>query len=577
MPKIVLGTDYFPDFVKDDAFFVDKSLLIKQVIEDGAKSILITRPRRWGKSLDLSMLQHFFAASVNGLPTEGLFEKLAIASADEGHYMQFQGQFPVIFLNLKDIEERTYDGAIERLHGAIAEAYSQFPELQNSDKLLPNLRRDYDQILMGNANASTMKNALKRLSQCLYTHYHKPVYILVDEYDKPLNFAYHYDYFDQLSEFMKSLLSAGLKSNPCLAKGIMTGILRLSKANMLSGLNNLKEYTLLDDTYAGYFGFTEEEVTYTFEANGLAHDLDKVKAWYNGYNVDNTIIYNPWSIMNCVDNKGVLRPYWVDTADNSFIKEILLNASSEIKNSIKALLEGKSITVVVVRHVTFDHLRTDPSALWSLLLFAGYLRIDSRDVEYDYGQLNCQLSIPNQEIMSLFYGIFTLWFAYQSKRMVYSTEHLDCLLAEDVAGFTRALKHYLMNASFHDTRENAEMFYHGFVLATVIPLKPTHHVFSNRESGQGRYDVAIIPHHAEHGDLGILLEFKRVKDTEQLDVAARAALQQINDKHYDYDVMQQPHIKKILRIGMAFSGKAVTSAYQYVDCQQKVVSDIVIG
>jgi hypothetical protein len=243
---------------------------------------------------------------------------------------------------------------------------------------------------------------------------------------------------------------------------------------------------------------------------------------------------------------------------------------------LKTLLEGNPIAVSIVRHVTFDHLSNDPTALWSLLLFAGYLRIDTMDAEYSLGQLKCQLSIPNQEVMELFVGFFTHWFARHAGRSIYTTQHLDYLLAENVSGFTAELTHYLTHTSFHDTGENTEMFYHGFILAAVSPLKATHTILSNRESGKGRYDVAIIPHSAKQGDLGILLEFKRVKKTEHLEATAKEALQQIHDKQYDHELQQKPHIKKILRIGMAFSGKAVTAAYQYWDRAQEVLSEVVV-
>jgi hypothetical protein len=410
----------------------------------------------------------------------------------------------------------------------------------------------------------------------LSIHYEKKVFILIDEYDKPLNFAYHYDYFDELSDFMKSFLSAGLKTNPYLEKGIMTGILRLSKANMLSGLNNLKEYTLLDNTYAPYFGFTEEEVTHTFTVNGLAHDLEKVKAWYNGYNIGGLVIYNPWSIMNCVDNQGELRAYWVDTADNSLIEKSIVNASTQTKEQLKILLEGKSIQVSIQRHVVFDHLISQSSALWSLLLFAGYLRLDDPHYEYVDGKTLYKVKIPNQEVMYLFFDFLTRWFEDKiggEDNAIACAKHL---LAGDVEGFTRLLKLYLLDASFHDTSNQAEMFYHGFLYALLIQLRNTHQIHSNRESGFGRYDIAICPQTDKQGDLGILLEFKRVKKTEHLEAAAKEALQQIHDKQYDHELQQKLHIKKILRIGMAFSGKAVTAAYQYWDCAQGTLSEVVM-
>jgi hypothetical protein len=567
MTEITLGSSFFPKFVQNNSLFIDKSLLIKQIIHDGSNVILITRPRRWGKSLDLSMLQHFFASHVNQQPTQGLFDQLKIATVDDGLYMQHQGQYPVILISLKDVGTNSYDSAKNKIYRIVRKIFDQFPELQTSAHLSFTLREDYQAILRGEADDEQLSDSLKILSECLYAHYRKRVYILIDEYDKPLNHAYQKNYFDELSDFMSMFLSAALKENCALEKGILTGILRLSKANMLSGLNNLCEYTLLDDTYAPYFGFTEQEVSSVFKTMGLSQNLEKIKAWYNGYKVDDLVIYNPWSIMCCAANKGDLRPYWVETANSRLIEESLLNASSEIKEALQDLLEGNSIEVNIKREVTFDCLTNDPIALWSLLLFTGYLRVDAKYTrEEETGLIPCKVKVPNKEVMLLFTSFFTAWFAKKSGRFVYSRQHLDDLLACNVEAFTNALKTYLTDASFHDTGKYSEMFYHGFLLAMTTQLKETHHRYSNRESGLGRYDIAIIPRTQQDGDVGVILEFKRVNKTEQLDVSAKTALQQIQHKQYDQELLDYKHIKKILHVGMAFSGKAVASAYQITDC-----------
>jgi hypothetical protein len=527
----------------------------------------------------LSMLHHFFASHTYGEQTKGLFDKLEIASVEHGHYMQYQGQYPVIFMNLKDVAERCYDDAIESIYGIVQRSFNQFADILNHPRLGAFSKQSFEEIRMGKASHQILKQSLLILSECLSIAYNKKVYILIDEYDKPLNHAYQYEYFDEFSDFMKGFLSAGFKDNPYLEKGIMTGILRLSKANMLSGLNNLKEYTLLDNTYAKYFGFTEDEVADVFKKTGLSQDLEKVKAWYNGYNIGGLVIYNPWSIMSCIDNAGELRPYWIDTADNSLIEKSIMNASRDIKYHLKELLEGKSIEVDVERYVTFDRLTEGPIALWSLLLFAGYLRIDHIDSEYiDIRRQRCKLSLPNKEVKLLFFDFVYRWFEIKIGAAKKATDCLKSLLVGDVSAFTEMLGEYLMDAaSVHDVGDNAEMFYHGFVLALVIQARDSHYIRSNRESGKGRYDVAVFPKTANDGNLGILLEFKRVKTDDALEIAARAALGQIDDKQYDHELKQYAHIQNIVRIGIVFSDKAVLSAYQQVDCKRSRLGEVLLS
>jgi hypothetical protein len=320
----------------------------------------------------------------------------------------------------------------------------------------------------------------------------------------------------------------------------------------------------LNNTYAHYFGFTEEEVTDIFKQTGLSHNLAEVKAWYNGYKVGDVILYNPWSIMSCVKNKGALRPYWVDTADNHLIEDCLMNASEAIKQDLKRLLEGVGLEVIIQPHVTFDHLTEDSTALWSLLLFAGYLRLDQTMRQDNFGQIVCQVSIPNKEVLQLLLGFVTRWFAVKSNQSVYKAQYLEDLLGGKVEAFTKALKAYLTSASFHDTGEKSEMFYHGFVLALVAQLRETHHVLSNRESGLGRYDVAMIPKTVNDGALAVLLEFKRVSNHDNLELAAQSALQQIDFKAYDDALKPYQHVQKILRVGMAFSGKEVLAIHDYL-------------
>jgi hypothetical protein len=380
MPKnLPIGVD---DFAKlsdreNNYLFADKTLFIKEMIDDKSEAILITRPRRWGKTLMMSTLHHFLSAEVIGQPTRNLFDDLAIAQVDDGRYLAHQGQYPVIFFSFKDIKEQTFAGALSKVETLIQELFRQHKYLRKSENLDEDDVRLFSSYLNGETTQQGLENALKVLSELLHKHCSKRVYILIDEYDSPLNNAYG-RYFNEMSDFMKNMLSTALKGNPYLKKGIMTGVLRISKDSMLSGLNNLKVFTVLDEEYKQFFGFTEKELDALFADQELEKDEEKIRGWYNGYQVGGLTLYNPWSINNVLQSRGRLRAYWVNTGDDSLLRTLLQQASPDIKEKFLTLLEGRSIEGFINESIRFEHLdemRRDEASIWTLLVYTGYLNV----------------------------------------------------------------------------------------------------------------------------------------------------------------------------------------------------------
>ena len=352
------------------------------------------------------------------------------------------------------------------------------------------------------------------------------------------------------------MMSAGLKDNPYLQKGVLTGILRVSKDSMLSTLNHLRVHTVLDKKYAQHFGFTDADLDYLFADQHLSKDEERVKAWYNGYLIGGITLYNPWSIMNSLEDGGELRPYWVNTADDSLLKELLQNANSDVKILFQSLVQGNSIDVIVNQTMRFDEVKRDPSMLWNLLLSAGYLKVLSSTVELNWYQ--CQLAIPNQEVEGIYKSIFISWMVDTSK-----FSQLKLLLQNLVDGnierFTSEVSHFLKAAaSIHDYAHQPEAFYHGFVLALTVPLMDAYYVLSNTESGYGRPDLVLIPKNkTEH--TATIIEFKHVSKGEDPQAIAQTAIDQINQKSYHAKIAQYDYVKHIRKIGIAFDGKNVCS------------------
>ncbi|WP_425361791.1 AAA family ATPase [Candidatus Tisiphia endosymbiont of Mystacides longicornis] len=591
-PRMLVGTDEFYDLVVNSDVFVDKSLMIQELLEDNGKVILITRPRRWGKSLNMNMLQKFFEIEVdqNGVPfpTEDrvnnklfiggevdlglatgrkkLLKKLKIAQYPDV-ISEYQGQFPVILLNLKDVKGSSYQEIELGIKDQIIELFASHHYLNHhvteDTGLLNNaqkekLRRYFD----GKLERNDLKDSLRVLSEVLYKHFGQKVYILIDEYDTPINSSYikfgnKPEEFEQVLEIFRGMFGSSLKTNPYLEKGVITGILRVAKANLFSDLNNVSEYSLLDEKYSKFYGFTQAEVDELLTKVPTATNPEQIKAWYNGYNFGGEIIYNPWSIMQCLAHKGKLDHYWLDSGGTGLVDKALL--SDEIQQDIQLLASGKNIISPITRQISFSDINTR-SGLFSLLLFSGYLNpmvIESEEDIY-------QLSAPNKEVKHIYNARLLQWVSNKlqmDSSLYYSFASL--LPAGKIEEFKERLQELLLNAtSFHQTGEKkAELFYSGFMLGLINTLSLGYIIDSERETGSGRADIVLLPKIGK-GDNAIIIEYKIYKSPDILESVAKDGLDQIMRKKYETKIKEHSHVQKIIKIAMAFCGKEVALEYQ---------------
>ena len=556
--KIETTSDNFGDMVRGGCLLVDKTMMLKDLI-NGQQVSMITRSRRSGKSLNMSMAHHFLSAEVAGKPTAGLFDDFAIAKEESGQFIaRHQGKYSVISITFKDTKEPSLEMTIDQLRNLVKELYREHKKALSSEHIDVDDKALFQQYLEGSVDNATLQAALKFLSEFLYkANGNKKVIILIDEYDTPLTHAYQNGFLDPISNFMRNMFSAALKGNPYLEKGLMTGILRVSKNELLSGLNNLVIYSLFDNEYSQYFGFTEEEVAELTTRVGLSHSLEEVRQFYNGYLIGDTVIYNPWSLMNYLYKKQ-LSPYWVLTSGDHLLKKLFLGANAETKDQMSQLMQGKVITGSISMKTSYEDLMESPHALWTLLLFSGYLTAVSNKQKMNH--FVCQLKIPNEEILSQYQEIFSSWLIEAIGESQYDS-FLKNLLSGNVSEFTVALGKYLMDSlSFHDLGDKKENFYHGLVAGLIASIGDTHWVDSNKESGYGRYDIMLTPK-SGHGTRGIILEFKHAKKDQSLKKEATDALAQIDDSKYSKVLERYPHITHVLKVGLAFSGKNVLSVY----------------
>ncbi len=547
-----IGIGDFKEIVENKYYFVDKSLLIKDVIEDGAKVILLPRPRRFGKTLNMSILQYFFQNSEED--NSYLFKGLKVEEHKE--IMEHQGKYPLIFITFKDIKSNNYELDYEKMKELIAEEYRRHKYVLENDILDNEEKVYYNEILNCRANKARVELSLKYLSKFLNRYYKEKVIILIDEYDVPIQSGFSNNYYDQIVEFMRNFLSAGLKDNTYLKKAVMTGILRVAKESIFSGLNNLKVCTILNPQYSKYFGFLQEEVEELLRYYGQEDKTDEVKDWYNGYRFGDNTVYNPWSILNYIDNsqRGFL-PYWVNTSSNNIVKELLAKGGEDLKKDLEELIKGNTITKIIDENIVMADIHKDTQNVWGFLFFTGYLKLIENKLEM--GRNICELGIPNKEVKYLFEDLIMCWFSENVSRDRYNLM-LKSLVNGDTKTFSKILKQYtLSSASYFDTGKNeSEKFYHAFVLGILISLSDEYLIKSNRESGFGRYDIMIIP--KDKNKLGIVIEFKKVDkdENETLEKATEIALNQIKEKNYKQELIDL-EIENIMELGIAFEGKEV--------------------
>lgn len=567
MMKLPIGISDFKKIIDNQYDFVDKSLLTQEIERD-AEVILITRPRRFGKTLNMSMLQYFFAAEVRGQSTKGLFDNLKIAQ-ESAFYLKHQGKYPVISLSFKDLKAKTFEQTYVGLCELISELYAQYLFLLDGTVLHDHEKIIYEAILKQKASDVNINSSLKKLIEYLYRYHGVNPLVLLDEYDSPIQAGYLNNYYDDIVDFFRTFLSSALKDNPYLFKAVLTGILRVSKESLFSGLNNIIVYSVLHPKYGPYFGFTEAEVIPLLEKAGLQNKTQEIKEWYNGYEIGDSVVYNPWSTINCIKEKGILKPYWVNTSDNALIQSLFAKSSTVFKDQFEALLSGDSIEKFIDESFVYADLHKQGDlAIYNLLLMTGYLK--SISVQESEQGTSCQLAIPNKEIRSLYRKIIEQWLS-REYGVEWHDQFIHHLLEGNITAFEQDLTKIMeQTVSVHDMASEPEAFYHGLMIGLTASLHghENYELRSNRESGYGRYDYLILSR--DVNKFSIILELKKVKLPEgknaqkalllMLQSEAQVALQQIEKQAYISEIKQRD-LHKILKIGVAFCGKRFALAY----------------
>ena len=535
-----IGIEDFKEIIYENCYYIDKTMYIEDLIKDKSKIKLFTRPRRFGKTLNMLTLKYFFDIK-NKEENRKLFKNLYI---EKSEYFKEQGQYPVIFISLKGLKEKTWENCFNEIKALISKLYNEFEFIK---KVLNESELNiFDKIWLKKDDGE-YTNALKNLTSFLYKYYKKEVILLIDEYDAPLINAYEYGYYDEAILFFKVFYGEALKTNLYLRTGIMTGIIRVIKAGIFSDLNNLKIYSILDKEYSDFFGFTQEEVKKALEDFNIEYELPEVKSWYDGYKFGNSEVYNPWSILNFLQHKE-LEAYWVKTSSNFLIKEALKNINLDVKESLENLFNGENVEEVITGNSDLSSLLSYHD-IWELLLFSGYLTIDKKIDKKLYS-----LRLPNREIKELFKDEF-IDISFGESQFIKTMESLKRNKLED---FEKNLQKILLNStSYQDTKN--EDFYHGLILGMTLYLDSQYYVTSNKESGLGRYDVTIEP--KNKNNKGYILEFKVTKNEEDLEKEAKQAIEQIISKKYDVSLKERG-IKDIIILGVAFCGKLVKVSYQ---------------
>ncbi|MEZ4315657.1 MAG: AAA family ATPase, partial [Polyangiaceae bacterium] len=558
-PGLPIGKDDFRKLREAGLEYVDKSDLIRAILDrSGVEVILLPRPRRFGKTLNLSMLRCWFEKTNEDLSP--LFQDLSIWQAGEAYRAHFQ-RYPVIALSFKDTKQDRFDRTLEAIRSKVRALYDAHNYLRDSDRLTQLQRTDFQAILDGTASRALLDRALLDLSGYLHAHHGERVIILLDEYDEPIHAGYLRGYLDEILDFLRSFLGAGLKGNPHLQQAVVTGILRVAKENLFSGLNNPGVYSLLREEYASHFGFTEPEVTALLQRRGRADRLDDVRTWYNGYVFGGEVIYNPWSVLCFLDSaSGDPAPYWLSTSSNDLVKDLLDHHAVKIQPVFEELLEGGSIERVLEENVALSELRTDEHALWTLLVFSGYLKAEKRPRGRSEQPAHA-LSIPNREVREVYSGTFRRWMSARMTGHGGSVDRLTrALLAGDADTFEEQLQVFVTNVlSYHDPGTlDPERVYHAFVTGLLAVLEPRHDVRSNRESGAGRPDVLIRPRRP--GDPGAVLELKVARPRKKtLNEALEEALSQLEAMDYAAE-LRAAGATPVHAFAVAFDGKEVRAA-----------------
>ena len=556
MNKILpVGYEDIREIIDKDLYYVDKTLMIKELLDRGGKVSLFTRPRRFGKTLNLSMLRRFFEKELdeNGKAADNayVFENLRISSCGE-RYLRHQQKYPVISLTMKSAKQPDFEMAYASLIDEIAKEYRRHSYVLNTDRLLASEKKRFEAVMNREADRIDYAKSLEFLSYCLSLYAGKNTIILIDEYDVPLENAYFEGFYKEMTDFVRSLFESALKTNPHLEFAVITGCLRISRESIFTGLNNLDIFSVLSPDFSDSFGFTEQEVKTILQDYGTDQKFAEVKEWYDGYSFGDHEIYNPWSIINYVkaaDRKisAFPKPYWSNTSSNSIIREMVEAADPETRQEIEALLAGQTIEKPIHEDITYADIEESGDNLWNFLFFTGYLKKTEEHIED--GLPYFRLAIPNMEIRSIYRNTILKWFEKKISRtdispLISALENGRCDAASEF--LTEQL---LETISFYDYSES---YYHGF-LAGMLKMSDKYSVYSNRESGTGRPDLILKTRTLRNGK-AMILELKVAKSYEEMEVCCRKAAEQIEERQYEVSLVEEGY-KNIRKYGVCFYRK----------------------
>ena len=542
-----IGVEDFKRLVDNEYYFVDKTLMIKDLLENKETVNLFTRPRRFGKTLNMSMLQRFFEATEKS--NAYLFDGLKIAAYPE--YMAYQGQYPVISISLKSMKRASYQEAYFEYVKLLSDEFERHETILQSDAVSEEDKLEFQKIKKRIAEPKEYNSAVKLLSKCLQKVYQKNVIILIDEYDVPLENAYHEGFYDDMTNLIRSFFESALKTNPSLEFAVLTGCLRVSRESIFTGLNNLKTYSITKNKFSQYFGFTQEEMKEILQNFSLEQYAGTIAKWYDGYRFGLTEIYNPWSVLNCIDSylqndMVACEPYWSNTSSNRIVKRLIEESNERTKSMVEELINGTPIHTQIFEDVTYGTIDVNQDYIWSFLLFTGYLKIISCETVGD--ETYYDMVIPNVEIKSIYKNTIRSWFIDHINRDS-RTDILESVIHADAEKLEDLLCTWLTNTiSCFDEQEN---YYHGFVTGLVSGFNG-YMVVSNRESGNGRFDLVVKQrsrwHHAA------ILEFKVVEKYNQMTKACEDALKQIEEKDYEASLRDEQY-ENIAKLGICFCRK----------------------
>lgn len=540
------------DYIRaqSDYYYVDKTLLIKEFLDCKALVSLFTRPRRFGKTLNMDMLRVFF--EISSEDTSRYFADKVIWRCGP-EYRAHQGKYPVIFLTFKDVKFDSWDATFSKITELLQDEFGRHSELKNSNKLEKYEKDYFEKVLNGQASEVELSSALLKLSKMLSEHYDKAPIIIIDEYDTPIQEGYSKEFYDEIIGFMRNFFSGAFKDNRNLSYGFLTGILRISQESIFSGLNNLMVNSVMDDEYDEFFGFTESEVKDMLEYYGVSDKEKELRDWYDGYLFGSMEIYNPWSVINYISKGCLPQAYWVNTGKNEILDDVLRTATEEVIEKLNLLLMGEKVIAKIDQSVVYRSLTEDPANIYSLLLVAGYLKVFGKKLQGD-GTWLCEVAIPNREISAVYKSeVMTHLMQIGAIGRATANKIAESLYSMDLKKLQEGIGEYMKKSiSFYDA--GAEGFYHGMVLGLVALMDDQYNIRSNRESGDGRYDICMIPRTGKYP--GIIMELKWGKDLNDkaLNQLSEEALCQIEENGYATE-MYEEGIKDIIILGIAFSGK----------------------